>query len=68
MLFQQGLVNQEEGKSMEWLKGFHWITGLIIGVVGIIFMASTEDRIGDMIGMVIVVIGIALILKLKRKI
>ena len=53
---------------MEWLKGFHWITGLIIGVVGIIFMASTEDRIGDMIGMVIVVIGIALILKLKRKI
>lgn len=53
---------------MEWLKGFHWITGLIIGAVGILFMASTQSQIGDMIGMVIVVIGAVLIIKLKRKI
>jgi nicotinamide riboside transporter PnuC len=68
MLFQQGLVNQERENIMEWLKGFHWITGLIIGIVGILFMASTESQVGDMIGMVIVVIGAALIIKLKRKI
>jgi hypothetical protein len=46
----------------------HWIIGLIVGILGIVFMASTQNRIGDMIGMVIVVLGVALILKFKKKV
>lgn len=46
----------------------HWIMGLIVGILGIVFMASTQNRIGDMIGMIIVVLGAALIVKFKKKI
>ena len=42
--------------------------GLVIGILGIVFMASTQNQIGDMIGMIIVVLGAALIVKFKKKI
>lgn len=45
----------------------HWSTGLLIGLLGIFFMASTESVLGDYIGMAIVILGAALVIKLKRR-
>lgn len=45
----------------------HWSTGLIIGALGILFMATTESKLGDLIGMIIVIFGAALFIKLKRR-
>ncbi|HUU50870.1 MAG TPA: hypothetical protein VMW81_07920 [Nitrospinota bacterium] len=45
----------------------HWTTGLLIGLFGLFFMASTENVLGDYIGIAIVIFGAALAIKLKRK-